>query len=356
MMRIGRYDLVTEFCNTGAGQCRWAFATCDGEDYFLKEFLRPTYPIVGGPGSAATRSRKLLECEEFEKRHRGMMRELKKLSVAGGNLIVAREFFRSGAKFYKVTEKINVSGVQTEEIHLIPFDNQVVLAVAVAHSVHVLHRINLVHGDLKPQNVLLKETVKGYQTAKLIDFDDSFRAGNPPPPDDLVGDVVYYSPETYSYVAEAVGSETLREPADVFALGILFGEYFTGRRPEVYDSTGRQFATCAAGVVEGGTVRTGLEVSRPDLDALLKDMLAKDPDARPDIGQVMHRLKEAKRNATHPASSVVTPGPRLNGSLLVPSSDRSSRVSGRPVDHPTGAPRLRGSLAPDRRGRIDGEA
>ena len=63
----------------------------------------------------------------------------------------------------------------------------------VAHSLKILHDLKIVHGDLKPSNVLIKRTELGY-TTKLIDFDNAYIAGRPPPPEEIVGTINYYSP------------------------------------------------------------------------------------------------------------------------------------------------------------------
>ena len=46
-----------------------------------------------------------------------------------------------------------------------------------AHSLRILHQSTYVHGDLKPDNILSKNTTGDY-TTKLIDFDNSYFAGN----------------------------------------------------------------------------------------------------------------------------------------------------------------------------------
>ena len=65
-----------------------------------------------------------------------------------------------------------------------------------------LHDLKIVHSDLKPSNVLIKQTELGY-TTKLIDFDSSYIAGRPPPPEEIVGTINYYSPELLGYIQEA---------------------------------------------------------------------------------------------------------------------------------------------------------
>lgn len=52
---INGYRLLEDFTVVGAGLSRWTFAERDGRQYFLKEFLSPTYPDDDAPGSPHTR-------------------------------------------------------------------------------------------------------------------------------------------------------------------------------------------------------------------------------------------------------------------------------------------------------------
>ena len=38
------------------------------------------------------------------------------LTSYGGNLIATLDFFRAGAKYYKVTEKVDVAGLETADV------------------------------------------------------------------------------------------------------------------------------------------------------------------------------------------------------------------------------------------------
>jgi serine/threonine protein kinase len=84
----------------------------------------------------------------------------------------------TGAKYYKVTENVDVAGLHPRDIAALDFSSQLVLLKTVAHSLKILHDLHIVHSDLKPSNVLIKRTELGY-TTKLIDFDSSYLVGNP---------------------------------------------------------------------------------------------------------------------------------------------------------------------------------
>ncbi|CAN5733681.1 MAG: protein kinase domain-containing protein [Ilumatobacteraceae bacterium] len=85
-----------------------------------------------------------------------------------------------GAKYYKVTEKVAAAGLEAADVAALDLQTQLVLLKTVAHSLKILHDLNIVHSDLKPSNVLIKRTDFGF-TTKLIDFDSSYLAGRPPP-------------------------------------------------------------------------------------------------------------------------------------------------------------------------------
>ena len=123
------------------------------------------------------------------------------LTTYGGNLIATLDFFRVGAKYYKVTEKVDVAGLEPAHVASLGFPSQLVLLKTVAHSLKILHDLQIVHSDLKPSNVLIKRTELGY-TTKLIDFDNAYLAGEPPPPDEIVGTMNYYAPELVGYIQE----------------------------------------------------------------------------------------------------------------------------------------------------------
>ena len=200
-----------------------------GRQFFIKEFLSPTYPDQNAPGSEKIKAKKRARCAAFEAHHRGVQRALALLSAYGGNLIVTLDFFRWGAKYYKVTEKVDAAGLSVADVRRLGLRTQLVLMKTVSHSLKILHDLKIVHSDLKPSNVLIKQTELGY-TTKLIDFDSSYIAGRPPP-EEIVGTINYYSPELLGYIQEAgVTPAELGLASDVFALGLIYTEYLTGRR------------------------------------------------------------------------------------------------------------------------------
>lgn len=349
---INGYHLVTEWTTAGGGNGQWAFAEKNGKEYFIKRFLRPTHPGDTSKGESESKKRRRAACERFEVHHKGLMDSLSGLAGSGGHLVVTREFFRVGAKYYKVTDRIETASLNVSDIAKIkPPRKQVVLALSIAHSLEILHRKNIVHGDLKPANILPKATSRDLFVAKLIDFDDSYQVGSPPPSDEVVGDMVYYSPELLKYIQEEGESTQLGCAADIFALGIVFCEYFTGELPVVVSTKPDGFGgTIAQAAIAGEEICTGLEKTWPDVDALIRSMLQLNPSSRPSIKDVIASLQrirdlEAKgaRSSDHSSSKKIPSGgssPKLVGKGL--SIGRPS--AGSTSSKPGGTPRLTGSL------------
>src|ERR687884_640362 len=265
---VNGYTILEDFRVVGAGLSKWTFAAKDGRQYFVKEFLSPTYPDEHAPGSAQTKMRKRQRCAAFERHHRRIQEALAAVSGLGGNLIVTLDFFRWGAKYYKVTEKVEVSGLEPADVAALAFPDQLVLLKTVAHSLRILHDRGIVHGDLKPSNVLIKRTELGY-TTKLIDFDSSYIVGNPPPPEEIVGTMNYYSPELVRYIQGSAAPGELTEASDIFALGLIYAEYLNGSMP-AFDPAHHE---AAIAVLHGQALRLGPSRAPAPVVELVERML-----------------------------------------------------------------------------------
>ena len=344
------YRLLEDFRVVGAGLSEWSFAERDGRTYFIKRFLAPTYPDDAAPGSAKTKARKRARCAAFEAHHRGIQAAMAPLTSYGGNLIATLDFFRHGAKYYKVTEKVDVAGLEPRDVARLGFPAQLVLLKTVAHSLKILHDLEIVHSDLKPSNVMIKRTELGH-TTKLIDFDSSYIVGSPPPPEEIVGTMNYYSPELVSYIQGTASAADLTQASDIFALGLIYSEYLTGTLPP-FDPAHHE---AAIAVLNGTVLRLPPTSAPAPVVALIERMLLNDWRARPTVAEVhatlMGRRSESRTVARppFPAGTVSTgrvprrvgprtaatgPGPTVT-TAPPPTADRSPAAS----PDPTVAPR-----------------
>jgi serine/threonine protein kinase len=288
---INGYKVLQNFSCAGGGLSKWTFAEKNGKQYFLKEFLYPTYPLPDALGSEEIKKQKRLECDKFENHHRTLIQKLSNKSIEGGNLIIALDFFRYKTKYYKVTEKIDVSSLSIEKLACLPFDKKKLLLTTITHSLSILHRENIVHGDLKPDNILVKQTDTGRFTSKLIDFDNAYISGNPPEiSEEVVGDMVYYSPELAKYVidSKSLNSKNLTLKSDIFALGLLFHIYWTGKLPYFEIS---KYGYASSYVNSGKELQIPYGEIPNKLVDLINKMLLSDFNKRPNIEKVFNELK-----------------------------------------------------------------
>ena len=290
---ISGYRLYSDGTTANGGRSVWAFGTKDGKEFFIKQFLSPKYPVPGEALGSETRKRKLREkCERFEQQQNRFMDVLKKRIHADGNLTVPVEFTRVGPFYYKISPKIDVSSLRVEDIAKLPSENKLSITKTAAHCVKTLHKLHIAHGDLKPNNILINKTEKGDLVAKLIDFDDSFFEGEiSENPEEVVGDFVYYSPELIRYIKE--GGDELRDKvscrSDIFALGIIYYQYLSGRFPSFNRS---KYQYLAASVLAGkrpGLSRLRLRNKR--LLLLISDMLSINPGDRPSATEILDELR-----------------------------------------------------------------
>src|SRR5215813_3306979 len=162
------------------------------------------------------------------------------------------------------------------------------LAAGLAKSLTAIHAAGVVHGDLKPSNVLL-----ALDGPRVIDFGISqaaeavplARAGL------VVGTPSFMSPE------QATGKD-VGPLSDVFSLGAVLAFAATGRKP---------FGTGTAAAVLERVVHGApfLEDAPPEVRPLIERCLAKDPRQRPAAAALLADVTAAQA-AMEPAPSPVS--------------------------------------------------
>ena len=280
---IGSYILRHDF-NSGAN-CRWAIADRGGKEYFVKQFHKPKYPpdvLVG-----EIRENKLKRCKAFEDRHKKLVAGLIKVCAPGGNIVMPVDFFRLDLTYYHIAIKIDTTTLKPEQIARESVESRLMLIRLLARSLMTIHSQKIVHGDLKPDNILIKRSDGGILSPKIIDFDGSFFCGSPPDREDMAFDQNYMSPEVMCYNKEdfaghPIQPEWLCTSADIFAVGILIHEYWTGRRPILPEG----YLYTADAVVAGKEVKLNLPGLDPDLRDLVQRTFLLDFKKRPAIEEI----------------------------------------------------------------------
>jgi eukaryotic-like serine/threonine-protein kinase len=220
---INGYTVETKFATNGSGRSQWAFASRNGRSLFIKRFLMPTYPADGTRDSATNRAKRA-RCEAFEARHQAVDQVLAEPGPLSDHLVVAEDFFRWGAHYYKVTRRVD--GVPVAEVcdaWLSP-DAVLQIATGIAAGLAFLHGRNLVHGDISPDNVLVTRLQDGRLVSTVIDIDECFATGSPPPPAEHSAHLAYLAPETARYLTGDGPASEVTTKADVYSMGLILAE------------------------------------------------------------------------------------------------------------------------------------
>ena len=296
MTEINGYQLSEAMTTRNAGFCCWGFCTKNSHEYFIKEFLSPVYPGDDSELSPKVIQRKQRLCETFFEDKKAFYMALSKCRT--GNNVVVEEFFRWGSKFYTVTDRIRSVGTDPRIVSRMDDVKKMTLLRSILYSVAVFHEAGIIHADIKPDNLLLKQTLHAFYTAKIIDFDSGFLVGKVPR--DVQGDFLYLSPEMFRRMNDEEVDITPK--IDIFALGILFHQYWTGALPGIDP----QYHYVFEAVLDGSAPVVNPAIPDP-LRPMIGQMLQLDPNERPTARSLHYLL--SNMDAPQPEGSPQPPPP-----------------------------------------------
>ncbi|MFI2839268.1 MULTISPECIES: serine/threonine-protein kinase [Mycolicibacterium] len=215
----------------------------------------------------------------------------------------------------------------------------------VATALDAAHAANLVHRDVKPENILL--TTEDF--AYLVDFGIAHGGGEPSVTSTglVVGSSAYLAPERFS-------GDRGAPAADVYSLACVLYESLTGLEPYAADDVRQVWAAhMFSAPPRPSIMRRG--VSRAFDDVIARGM-AKDPNRRyPTAGELARaavRVVDDARSAV-PGSAGPPAVPHLAGSPAVPGSAGSPAGTQRySAVYPTPHPSVVTPLPPRTRRRI----
>lgn len=165
----------------------------------------------------------------------------------------------------------------------------------ICRGVGAIHERGIVHGDIKPGNVLLGPAFR----VAVADF-GLFRAmGGEADNGLVVGTPAYIAPEIVRGTATVASARS-----DIYAMGVLAFQMLTGELPVPIRTHTEMFKIHREPTVQ----RVASEI-RPDVPAALDTVLAMaihhDPEARPESMEALRRaLLAARQNAASQATSI----------------------------------------------------
>jgi serine/threonine protein kinase len=177
----------------------------------------------------------------------------------------------------------------------LPLEKAVVWATDLAAALSRAHRAKVIHGDVKPANILVTKDGQ----VKLGDFGIARFATQVSSSGNLIGTPAYLSPEQ-------IQGQTQDTRSDLFSLGIILYQMTTGVRPFSGSSVG---AVCAQIVAVTPAPPSHHNPSLPvGFDHIVMRCLAKDPADRyataEALGASLYPFAHARDNASAAAENI----------------------------------------------------
>ena len=183
-----------------------------------------------------------------------------------------------------------------------------------AEALDVAHKRGVIHGDVKPANILITSDGR----VKLTDFGMARVARREARDSALLGTPAYWCPEQIMGRPQDARS-------DIFSLGVVLYEMITGTRP--FDADSLQ-GICNRVLSSTPNAVSQLQPSIPAaFDEIIASCLAKDPESRVPSGEALAQLlyPHARRKAVHSQPQPASPAKPASPSQSS-FRDRASRL------------------------------
>jgi len=186
----------------------------------------------------------------------------------------------------------------------LPFEEACDIIRTIARALEAAHGKGVVHRDLKPENVFLHRIDDDKPVVKLLDFGLAKQTKSEDPlvartrTGQMLGTPLYMSPEQCK--AKGVDHRT-----DIYALGCMCYELLVGHVPFEFDNVAELIS---AHLVVEPPRPTSFEPGFPvDLDKLLFNMIAKEPEKRPGLGEIRRIIGMQVSRPSQPIATVKVP-------------------------------------------------
>ena len=261
-VRIRGHRCVRRLAVGGSSSVFLAEHECTGQLRVLKIF-RQVPDVVEGSG---TFDRFLREYELVAHLDHANIARIYDIGVADDHLFLAMEYFPGGDLRSRMRQPL-------------PWRTALAYLRQLAEALGALHEIGVLHRDVKPGNVLLRDD----GSLAFIDFGLARQLGLD---SEITGEGAIFGTPHYMSPEQGHG-QALDERSDLYSLGVVLYEMLTGEKPFVADSP--------MGVIyhHANAPIPRLPASLEHVQGLLESLLAKRPADRPaSAAEIVARIVE----------------------------------------------------------------
>ena len=202
--------------------------------------------------------------------------------------------------YYIVMEYVEGITLKTyiEKKGQLSFKESASIAIHVARGIEAAHNKNIIHRDIKPQNIIISTDGK----VKVTDFGIAKATSSNTISSDVMGSVHYASPEQ-------ARNGFVDGRSDIYSLGIVMFEMVTGRVPFDGDTT----VAVALQHLQEEIARPSIYA--PDLPISFEKIILKCTQKTPDrrYQTIEELLTDIRRSLAHPDEDFVTIAPLVDG-------------------------------------------
>ena len=216
------------------------------------------------------------------------------------NIVNIYDVCSENGLYYIVMEYVEGITLKTyiEKKGQLSFKESASIAIQVARGIEAAHNKNIIHRDIKPQNIIISTDGK----VKVTDFGIAKATSSNTISSDVMGSVHYASPEQ-------ARNGFVDGRSDIYSLGIVMFEMVTGRVPFDGDTT----VAVALQHLQEEIARPSIYA--PDLPISFEKIILKCTQKTPDrrYQTIEELLTDIRRSLAHPDEDFVTIAPLVDG-------------------------------------------
>lgn len=159
------------------------------------------------------------------------------------------------------------------------FKKRLHIFVQICKAIQFIHKHKVLHRDIKPGNIMITDNLDvkltDFGLAHIIDTRDTSSENQ------IAGSPAYMSPEAFDE------NDTIDHHSDIFSLGVLGYELFTGKKPFTGNSIPEiRHSICHQKPLAPSRISSEIH---QDIETILHEMLAKKPKHRfNDLSEIIH--------------------------------------------------------------------